>query len=66
MIEAAEHLTRESGKTRLLTRTSGSSLTTLDGLTDLGYRAGEVMVRMKAGADPDYDGRSVYYLDNWL
>jgi hypothetical protein len=66
LMEAAEHLTRESGRTSLQTMTSGSSIMTLDGLTDLGYRAGEVMVRMKAGADPDYDRRPLYYLDNWL
>lgn len=66
LMGAAEHLTRGNGGATLLTRTSGSSLNTLDGLTDLGYRAGEVMVRMKAGADPDYDRRPVFYLDNWL
>lgn len=66
LMGAAEHLTRGNGGTTLLTRTSESSLNILDGLTDLGYRAGEVMVRMKAGADPDYDRRPVFYLDNWL
>ena len=31
-----------------------------------GYRAGRVMVRMKAGQNPDYDGSPGYYIDNWL
>lgn len=66
LVATAEHLSHENGRTSLLMRTSGSSITTLDGLTDLGYRAGAVMVRMKAGADPEYDRKPVFYVDNWL
>jgi predicted N-acetyltransferase YhbS len=66
LLGAAEHLSRERGKTSLLTRASSSSWTTMDMLKVRGYQAEGLMMRMKAGENPDYDHTSSYYLDNWL
>lgn len=66
LLEAAEHLSRTAGCTSILTRVSGSSWSTQDALSARGYRAGEAMVRMKSGADPDYDRGEYFYCDNWL
>jgi len=66
LLGAAEHLSRERGKTGLLTRASSASWQTIDALTDRGYQPLELMMRMKAGENPDYDHTSCYYLDSWL
>jgi GNAT superfamily N-acetyltransferase len=66
LMDAAEHLTEREGHESLLVRTPGSSTGTIDALTERGYRAGRVMVRMKAGENPDYDKDAAYYIDNWL
>jgi GNAT superfamily N-acetyltransferase len=66
LLGAAEHLSRERGKTTLLTRVSSSSWNIIDVLDRRGYQAGGLTMRMKAGDDPDYDHTSSYYLDNWL
>ena len=66
LMGAAEHLSRERGKTALLTRASSSSWNILDMLGRRGYQAGALTARMKAGDNPDYDHTSSYYLDNWL
>jgi GNAT superfamily N-acetyltransferase len=66
LLGAAEHLSRERGKTALLTRASSSSWNILDVLGRRGYQAGALTARMKAGDNPDYDHTSSYYLDNWL
>ncbi len=66
LLGAAEQLSRQQGKTAVLVRTSGSSWATIDALGERGYRAGRVMVRMKAGDRLDYDRTNAYYLDNWL
>ena len=66
LLGAAEHLSRERGKTSLLARASSSSWNMLDVLGRRGYQAGALTVRMKAGDNPDYDHTSSYYLDNWL
>jgi GNAT superfamily N-acetyltransferase len=66
LLGAAEHLSYEQGKTSLFTRVSSSSWRTMDALTERGYQAHRLMMRMKAGTDPDYDHTSSYYLDSWL
>ncbi len=66
LLAAAEHLSRERGKTSLLTRTSSSSWDTMDALGGRGYQAGGLTMRMKAGDNADYDHTSSYYLDSWL
>jgi Acetyltransferase (GNAT) domain len=66
LLGAAEHLSREHGKTALLTRTSASSWHTIDALTDRGYQPLGLIMRMKAGENPNYDHTSCYYLDSWL
>lgn len=66
LLQCAEHLSAAHGKTGLYTRTSGSSWRTTDALVARGYRAGQAMIRMKAGDDLDYDGGEAFYLDNWL
>jgi predicted N-acetyltransferase YhbS len=66
LLGAAEHLSYEQGKTSLFTRASSSSWRTMDALTKRGYQAHQLMMRMKAGTDPNYDRTSCYYLDSWL
>lgn len=66
LLGAAEHLSLQRGKTSLLTRASGSSWHTIDALTERGYEPHGLMMRMKAGKDPDYDHAGSYYLDSWL
>jgi ribosomal protein S18 acetylase RimI-like enzyme len=66
LLSAAEHLSREAGRTSLFTRTPGSSWATMDALVARGYRAGGAMLRMKRGEDLDYDRTDTYYCDNWL
>jgi predicted N-acetyltransferase YhbS len=66
LLGAAEHLSREQGKTALLTRASSASWHTIDALTERGYQPLELMMRMKAGENPSYDHTSCYYLDSWL
>ena len=66
LLGAAEHLSRERGKTALLTRASSSSWNIIDVLGRRGYQAGALTMRMKAGDDPDYDHTGSYYLDNWV
>jgi hypothetical protein len=66
LLTAAEHLTASAGRRALLVRVPGSNFATIDALAVRGYRAGRVMVRMKAGQNLDYDGGPGYYIDNWL
>jgi len=66
LMTAAEHLTASQGRRTLLLRVPGSNFATIDALAERGYRAGRVMVRMKAGQNLDYDCGPGYYLDNWL
>jgi predicted N-acetyltransferase YhbS len=66
LLGAAEHLSRERGKTGLLTRASSASWRAIDALTDRGYQPLGLMTRMKAGENPNYDHTSCYYLDSWL
>ncbi len=66
LLGAAEHLSREHGKTALVTRVSSASWHTVDALTERGYQPLGLMMRMKAGVYPDYDHAGCYYLDSWL
>jgi predicted N-acetyltransferase YhbS len=66
LLNAAVALSAQHGCSRIVTRVPGASWVTIDGLVDHGFRAGRVMVRMKAGADLDYDRSPVYYCDSWL
>lgn len=66
LLGAAEHLSRERGKTALFTRASSSSWHTIDALTERGYQPLGLMTRMKAGENPSYDHADCYYLDSWL
>ncbi len=66
LLGAAEHLSRERGKTALFTRASSSSWHTIDALTERGYQPLGLMTRMKAGENPSYDHAGCYYLDSWL
>jgi len=66
LLGAAEHLSREHGKTALFTRASSASWPTIDALTGRGYQPLGLMTRMKAGENPNYDHTSCYYLDSWL
>jgi hypothetical protein len=66
LLDAAEQLSYQQGKTSLFTRTSSSSWRTWDALTRRGYQAYRLMMRMKAGQNPDYDHTSSYCLDSWL
>lgn len=66
LLGAAEHLSRERGKTALFTRVSSSSWPTIDALTERGYQPLGLMMRMKAGENPSYDHTDCYYLDSWL
>jgi predicted N-acetyltransferase YhbS len=66
LLAAAGHLSRERGKTSLLTRVSSASWNTMETLLERGYQAEALTTRMKMGEDPDYDHTSGYYLDNWL
>ncbi len=66
LLAACEHLCHGSGLTSMLVRTPGSSWGTMVALRERGYRAGRLMVRMKAGALLDYDRAGLLYLDNWL
>jgi GNAT superfamily N-acetyltransferase len=66
LLGAAEHLSRERGKTALFTRASSSSWPTIDALTERRYQPLGLMMRMKAGENPSYDHAGCYYLDSWL
>jgi hypothetical protein len=66
LLSAAEHLSREHGSTALLTRASSSSWQTIDALTERGYQPLGLMMRMKAGENPNYDHARCYCLDSWL
>jgi len=66
LMAAAEHLCHGRGLSSMLVRVPGSSWGTMVALRDRGYRAGRVMVRMKAGALLDYDRAGLLYIDNWL
>ena len=66
LLSTAEHLSRERGKTALLTRASSSSWNIVDALDRRGYHAEALTSRIKAGDHPDYDHTSSYYLDSWL
>jgi predicted N-acetyltransferase YhbS len=66
LLRAAEWLSLQAGNNSLIIRASGSCWATYLALTESGYRAGSVMVRMKTGDRLDYDGPDLYYCDNWL
>jgi GNAT superfamily N-acetyltransferase len=66
LLGAAEHLSRERGRTVLFTRASSSSWPTIDALTERGYQPLGLMTRMKVGENPSYDHTACYYLDSWL
>lgn len=66
LLGAAEHVSRERGKTGLFTRASSASWRTIDALTERGYQPLGLMTRMKAGENPSYDHTGCYYLDSWL
>lgn len=66
LLGAAGHLSRERGQTALFTRASSASWPTIDALTERGYQPPGLMMRMKAGENPDYDHTGSYYLDSWL
>jgi hypothetical protein len=66
LLGTAEHLSRDHGKTALLTRVSSASWHTIDALTERGYQPLGLMMRMKAGENPSYDHTDCYYLDSWL
>jgi hypothetical protein len=66
LLGRAERSSADAGFSSLLVYVPGSASQTQDALAERGYRAGRVMVRMKAGAGVDYDGAPVYYCDNWL
>lgn len=66
LIGAAEHLGAAAGKAAVFVRAPGGATGTFDALTERGYHAGQVFVRMKRGERPDYDRGDVYYVDNWL
>jgi len=66
LLSAAEHVCREHGHERLFLRVPGASFLTVDALSARGYRAGQVMVRMKRGTNLDYDAAPVFCADSWL
>lgn len=66
LMTAVEHISASEGLESLLARVPGSAASTIAVLEQRGFRAGQVMVRMKAGERPDYDQGASYYIDNWL
>lgn len=65
LVEACEEAARAEGRASIATRLPGSAAGAYDALVRRGYRPGGTMLRMKAGADLDYD-RDAWYCDDWL
>jgi GNAT superfamily N-acetyltransferase len=66
LLDACEHVCREHGLHSMMARVSGSSWRTLDAMSERGYCAGRLMVRMKSGENLEYDGADLFCIDNWL
>lgn len=65
LLRAAEAESAAAGRSHLGIRLAGSSWKAFSKLTDLGYRPGPAMLRMKLGSDLDFD-RDAWYCDDWL
>jgi len=65
LLAAAEEAARDAGKKTLAIRLSGSCWAAFQALVERGYRAGPAALRMKAGANLDYD-RDAWYCDDWF
>jgi predicted N-acetyltransferase YhbS len=65
LVEACEEAARAAGKDSIAVRLPGTAITAFEALLARGYRAGGTMLRMKAGANLDYD-RDAWYCDDWL
>ena len=65
LVLAVESVAREHGKSHVVTRVPGSSWATQEALLDRGYEPGGAALRMKRGANADYDSGSFYYCDDW-
>jgi len=65
LLAAAEEAARDAGKKTLAIRLSGSCWGAFQALVERGYRAGPAALRMKAGANLDYD-RDAWYCDDWF
>ena len=65
LLAACEEAAAAAGKASLALRVPGTAAAAIDALIARGYRVGGTMLRMKSGADADYD-RDAWYADDWL
>lgn len=65
LLSACEALAGEQGKVKIATQVPGSSWHTQEAMLEHGYRPGGAALRMKRGADLDYEAAGFYYCDDW-
>ena len=65
LVAAAEDVARAAGKQQIALRMPGACWGAFQALVENGYRAGQSVLRMKAGENLDYD-RDAWYCDDWL
>jgi predicted N-acetyltransferase YhbS len=65
LVRAIEAVSRDHGKTHVVTQVPGSAWATQEALLEHGYKPGGAALRMKRGERPDYDSGSFFYCDDW-
>jgi GNAT superfamily N-acetyltransferase len=65
LVRGVEAVAHEHGKASVVTQVPGSSWPTQQALLEQGYESGGAALRMKQGANTDYDAGSFFYCDDW-